>query len=382
MVYSESAFGIKPGYSGVLIGYQVDEFTHTWSAEQFVAHSHIYPGFMSKVSLLTQFPQEWGCEDYSFLDQAVADFEWGLDSIHTDSIETPELDASLDESDAITSSVSSGFLPSVSTISDTSKLQLAPSIRSYKLWCQVRALLAPVSLDTKMSASKLICYFSSHPAAFGFQFFTLPDNITLTPENRKADQSLSVFQIGIDAAYAILDTEQLISCLRVALVNTISSLPDSEGGVIPLSEVGEILIKVYDILDNAVSKRFGNSAHILAHVFNSALRQCCEVWALQFPFLHDLKDVVSSSEACQYGHINWSLAQAQQQSTIGLSQSFISKRGGKARAWIGFHFNMWKGPLPESSGASLAKRPHLESGTETHSSGKKSAGDSVSASWG
>ena len=75
-----------------------------------------------------------------------------------------------------------------------------------------------------MSASKLIHYFSSHPAAFGFQSSTQPDNITLTPANRKADQSLSEFQTGIRAAgHATLNTEQLISCLRVALVDTISS---------------------------------------------------------------------------------------------------------------------------------------------------------------
>ena len=36
--------------------------------------------------------------------------------------------------------------------------------------------------------------------------------------------------------------------------------------------------------------------------------------------------------------------------------------------------------MPGSSGASLAKRPHLESGTETHQGGKKSAGGSVSTS--
>ena len=42
-----------------------------------------------------------------------------------DFIEIPELDTSLDEPDAITSSVSSGFLALVKTISDTSKLQLA-----------------------------------------------------------------------------------------------------------------------------------------------------------------------------------------------------------------------------------------------------------------
>ena len=34
--------GIKSGDSSVVIGYQVDEFTCTWSAEWFVAYSHIY----------------------------------------------------------------------------------------------------------------------------------------------------------------------------------------------------------------------------------------------------------------------------------------------------------------------------------------------------
>ena len=124
-----------------------------------MAYSHIYPGFTGKASSLTHFPLEPGCEDYSFLDQAMIDFEQGLDSILTDSLETLELDTSVDEPDAITSSVSSGFLCSVSTLSDTSKLQLAPSIRSHKLWCQARALLAPVPLDTKISASKLISLF-------------------------------------------------------------------------------------------------------------------------------------------------------------------------------------------------------------------------------
>ena len=32
-INSESAMGIKPGDSGVVTGYQVDDFTHTWSAE-------------------------------------------------------------------------------------------------------------------------------------------------------------------------------------------------------------------------------------------------------------------------------------------------------------------------------------------------------------
>ena len=154
--------GVKPGDSSVVIGYQVDEFTHTWSAEQFVACSHIYPGFTGKLSSLTHFPMEPGCEDYAFLDQAVADFKQGLDSILTDSLKTPELDTSLDESDAITSLVSSGFLHSVSTLSDNSKSELAPSIGT-QIVVPARALLSLMSLATKMSASKLIHYFSGHP---------------------------------------------------------------------------------------------------------------------------------------------------------------------------------------------------------------------------
>ena len=179
----------------------------------------------------------------------------GLDSILTNSIQTPELDTSLDEPDAITSSVSSGFVHSVSLISDNSKLQVAPRSRSHKLWCQPRALLASVPLATRMSASKLFHYFSSHPATFRFQSSTPTDNITLSSANRKADQSLFEFQTGIGAAaHATLDTGQLISHLRVAFVDTISSLLNSEGGVIPVSEVHELPLKFYDILKNAMSK--------------------------------------------------------------------------------------------------------------------------------
>ena len=112
-----------------------------------------------------------------------------------------------------------------------------------------------MSLDIKMSASKLIDYLSSHPAAFIFQSSTPPDNITLTPAYRKADQNLPDFQTGVGAAvHATLDTEQIISHLIVALVDTLFCLPNSEGGVIPVSEVGELLLKIHDILDNVVSK--------------------------------------------------------------------------------------------------------------------------------
>ena len=105
---------------------------------------------------------------------------------------------------------SSGFLCSVSTLFDNSKPQLNPSLGSHKLWCQARALLAPVPLATKMSASKLICYFSSHPAAFRFQSSTPLDNITSA--NRKVDQSLSDLQTGVG-----LDSKLFILVLRKLL---------------------------------------------------------------------------------------------------------------------------------------------------------------------
>ena len=82
--------------------------------------------------------------------------------------------------------------------------------------------------------------------------------------------------------------------------------------------------------------------------------------------------------------MNLSLVQAQQQSPMALSQSFPSKRGGKARPPTGFHLMVQKRPVPVSvpgsSGPPLAKRPHLETGNEAHPSGKKSAGGSVSTS--
>ena len=96
--------------------------------------------FMGKVSTLTHFLFEPWCEDYSFLDQAVSDFQHDPDSILPDSINILELAASFDDPD-VTSAVSSGFLHSVGTISVHSKPQLGPSIKSHKLWCQARMLL-------------------------------------------------------------------------------------------------------------------------------------------------------------------------------------------------------------------------------------------------
>ena len=55
MVNSGSVVGVKHGDFGVMIGYQVDVFTHTWLVESCFAHSHIYPCFTGELSTLTHF---------------------------------------------------------------------------------------------------------------------------------------------------------------------------------------------------------------------------------------------------------------------------------------------------------------------------------------
>ena len=98
---------------------------------------------------------------------------------------------------------------------------------------QARVLLLPVPKAGKMSGSKLICYFSSNPVAFGFWTCSPPDSIILNPANKSTDQCLLHCETIIGAnAHATLDTEQLISHTRSALVDIIASLQCSEGGVI------------------------------------------------------------------------------------------------------------------------------------------------------
>ena len=114
MVNFKSVVSMKPADSDVVIGYQVDEFTHTLLAEDFIVQSQISPRFMGKVSSLAHFLLKLGCEDYTFFYQAVKEFEHGLNSILMDSVETQEINSFTDEPDAIISSISSGFLYLVS----------------------------------------------------------------------------------------------------------------------------------------------------------------------------------------------------------------------------------------------------------------------------
>ena len=207
----------------------------------------------------------------------------------------------------------------------------------------------------KISASTLIHYFSIHQAAFGYQAFSPLDNIPLNTANNKIDQCLSDIQTGIGTVgHTTLDTAQLIS-------ETIASLQGSEREVIPASEVHQLVTNISGILGNALSKWFGNEACILAYLLIMLLGSFVGYGALQLPFLHNFRDTFSPSEACLYGHINWSvaLAQAGQQSSLGLSQSSTSMRGSKARSKAGFQLNVQKSPLLISGGGPLAKKPHL-----------------------
>ena len=87
-----------------------------------------------------------------------------------------------------------------------------------------------------------------------------------------------------------------------------------------------------------------------------------------------IKDTVPAIEACLYSHINWYLEQAHQLSSLGFSQSSTSMRSyqGQAKGW--FQVYCMKEPVPESGGATLPKKLHLDSRTEGCHIDRKSAG--------
>ena len=92
--------------------------------------------------------------------------------------------------------------------------------------------------------------------------------------------------------------------MGTALVDTTASLWGYGSGVIAASEVHELLTKIQYILDYAASKMDCDMICVLTCFFHSASRQCHEVWASQFPFLHRIKDFVSSIEACLYAFMD------------------------------------------------------------------------------
>ena len=170
---------------------------------------------------------------------------------------------------------------------------------------------------------KIDSLFSIYPVPFGFWASLPPENITLKPAN-KTNQILSDFQTSIDTAvHVTLGAEQLIPKKELHLLRY-NCLPTEFWQRNYSSFRSAWITKMHDTLENAVSKWVCNTTHILAYPFNPASRQHLEVWVFQFPFLHNVKDIVDHTEPCIYGHCNWSLALAQQQSSLGLSQSSTS----------------------------------------------------------
>ena len=84
---------------------------------------------MGKVPTLIHIPLGSGCEDYSFWIKHLRTLSMVLIPSSL-TAGTPELEASFDEADTRPSSVFSGFLCSISTNSDMSKLHLPHSIKS------------------------------------------------------------------------------------------------------------------------------------------------------------------------------------------------------------------------------------------------------------
>ena len=87
-VNSESVVGLKPGYSGIAIGYQVDNFTHTWSMEILLLDHKFTLGSWARCQLKPTSKSNWVVRVIHFFDQDVKEFEYVLYSIFTDFIET------------------------------------------------------------------------------------------------------------------------------------------------------------------------------------------------------------------------------------------------------------------------------------------------------
>ena len=148
-----------------------------------------------------------------------------------------------------------------------------------------------------------------------------------------------------------LDTKKHIHYTRSALIDIDDCLHSSDSGVIAALKVHELLSKIHDILDNAVSKQVGNTTCICTS---------------QFLFLYSVKDSISPSEACLYIFIKCLLAQMHKQTCLDLSQSSTCVRSARAKPKDRFQFSVQKWPVPESGGSFLVKKPHLDTRLYDH----------------
>ena len=255
---------------------------------------------------------------YAFLDQAVADFEQGLDSILTDSLETPNW-----------------TLPWMSLM----PLHLVQSLLDFSPWlvpfliilsCSLFLAFKLVNCGTRLGLFLPLCLWLPRCWHLNWSITFLATLLPLD-SGPLLNQTTSLW---------ILPTGKLISLpriFRLVLVPLHMLLLTQSNSFLPsrlpllilfpccprLREMLYMCLKCVNYFSGFMTfwTRLGNSACILAHLFNSVSRQHCKIWTSQFPFLHSLKEVIPPSEACLYGCINWSLAQAH---SVGLSQVFSS----------------------------------------------------------
>ena len=125
---------------------------------------------------------------------------------------------------------------------------------------------------------------------------------------------------------------------------------------------------------NAVSNLVGNVSHILSYLLDSASRQCCESWALQFPFIHDFKDILPPSGLAFMVALTGSLLRLSNNLPMACSSLQHLLEMGKPDIKPGFGLMFKIMPLPDSSGGPLAKKPHLETRIGNHQESRKSSG--------
>ena len=108
----------------------------------------------------------------------------------------------------------------VSNIYGNSRLKHASTIKYHKLWCKARTMLLPVPQADRMLAFKLINYFSSYPAVFGFWASSPPDNITLIPANKKTDQRFffPMVRLALVQLFLPLQTQSSLSLIPQLLM--------------------------------------------------------------------------------------------------------------------------------------------------------------------
>ena len=231
------------------------------------------PCFIDEVSILTHFFLESGYKDYSFLNQVVADFELWF-SFHPHWLQhNTSTWCILWWAWCCDFSVSPGFLHWVTKISDNSKPQLAPSIKSHELRCQNRELILPVPVAGKMSASELIYYFSSHPATFGFQPSSPLDKFTVNPANKKTDRVFLIFRLALVQLSMPLWIQDLFLIWELHLLIGLSSYNIVMKALLQLLKGMNYLTRFMTLLRLLCLNCLVIELVFSAYLFNSASRQ-------------------------------------------------------------------------------------------------------------